>query len=258
MIITFANFKGGVGKTTATSLFAFILSEMKGKKVLVVDTDPQASLTEDLERTFKVNIDYDKNIFNSIFVNSDISDDIQSLSNNLDILAGSWDLVNFKDNAVKNFEPEYHSILLKVLLNGIEEDYDFILIDTAPTTDITMDNAVFASDWIIIPTKTERPAFSSTEKYYNYLLNLYRNKDTNFELLGILPYLVGDSATDKRLLKNYEEFFEGYLFTNSIRQSDRVKTWFDFGITTNEAHDKNTISMYGKVVEEALNKIKGI
>ena len=49
---------------------------------------------------------------------------------------------------------------------------------------------------------------------------------------------VGDSATDKRLLKNYEEFFEGYLFTNSIRQSDRVKTWFDFGITTNEAHDK--------------------
>lgn len=258
MIITFANFKGGVGKTTTTSMFAFILSEIENKKILVVDTDPQASLTEDLERTFKLELNYDKNIFNSIFGNNEVSNNIQSLSDNLDILAGSWDLVNFKNKASENYQPEYHSILLKTLLKGIKEDYDYILIDTAPTTDITMDNAVFASDWIIIPTKTERPAFSSTEKYYNYLLDLYKNQDTAFELLGILPYLVGDSATDKRLLKNYKSFFEGYLFTNTIRQSDRVKTWFDYGITTNQAHDKNTLSMYEKVVDEALSKIKEV
>ena len=76
-------------------------------------------------------------------------------------------------------------------------------------------------------------------------------------MLGILPYLVGNSATDKRLLKNYKEVFKHNLFENTIRQSDRVKTWFDFGITTDEAHDKKTLSMYEDIVDEALNKMEG-
>lgn len=257
MIITFANFKGGVGKTTTTSLFAFILSEFKDKKVLVIDTDPQLSLTEDLERTYKAELDYDKNIHNSLFGNNDVEKNIQKLSKNLDILAGSWDLVNFTIEAINNFDTSYHAHLLEILLADVQEKYDYVLIDTAPSTDIVMDNAIYASDWIIVPTKTERPAFSTTQKYYKYLIALHENEDIDFKLLGILPYLVGNSATDKRLLKNYKEVFKHNLFENTIRQSDRVKTWFDFGITTDEAHDKKTLSMYEDIVDEALNKMEG-
>lgn len=63
MIITFSNFKGGVGKTTtATQLFAYILSEKHGKKVLAVDTDPQSNLTETLALTFSVDLDIEKKL----------------------------------------------------------------------------------------------------------------------------------------------------------------------------------------------------
>lgn len=58
--ITMGNYKGGVGKTTATQLFAYILSEKHGKKVLAVDTDPQSNLTETLALTFSVDLDIEK------------------------------------------------------------------------------------------------------------------------------------------------------------------------------------------------------
>lgn len=256
MIITFSNFKGGVGKTTTTALFAFILSEFENKKVLCVDTDPQSNLTESLALTFRKELDKEKNLFKSLFSSTD-ENHIQSLSENLDILSGSWDMVNFEVEARSQFKQSFHSKLIQMLLNEVKGDYDYIFIDTAPTTNIVMDNAIFASDWVLITTQTEPLAYDSTQKYYSYLLDLYKNEDTHFELLGILPYLIGRSVTDQKLLVRYQELFKNFLFENTIRQSDRVKTWSNEGITTTLAHDKNTLAMYKDVVQEALERMKG-
>ena len=255
MIITFANFKGGVGKTTTTALFSYLLSN--NYKVLAIDTDPQCNLTETLVLTYHKEDELieEKNIYNALFTDEGIRNNIQSLNENLDLLAGSWDMINFELEANRQYYKEAQLNILKKYLYNIKDDYDFVLIDTAPTTSLIMDNVIMATDRVIITTQTLKMAYASTQKYYNYLLDRYRNPNYNFELLGVLPYLVGRSATDKKTLLNYQDIFEDELFENSIKQSDRVKSWSDFGITNDQPYDKMTLEMYQNVVNEALSRL---
>jgi len=258
MIITFGNFKGGVGKTTATALFSYLLSQNDGYKILAVDTDPQANLTETLALTFNVNLDPDKNIFANCFSNNNTSHHIQSLSDNLDILSGSWDMINFEEKTYNTFTKDTQLYVLTDVIGSVADDYDIVVIDTAPTTNLVMDNVIVLTDYILITTQTVPMAYQSTEKFYEYLLNMYTDETTHFELIGVLPYLVGRSATDKRQLEKYKEIFGSSLFHNHIRQSDRVKTWSDFGITTDKPYDKKTLNMYNDVANEAIERIERI
>jgi len=257
MIITFGNFKGGVGKTTTTALFSYLLSQNKDYKVLAVDTDPQANLTETLALTFNADLDPEKNIFENCFSDdNNTSHYIQSLSDNLDILAGSWDMIGFEEKTFSIFTKDTWLYVLSDVVNSVADNYDFILIDTAPTTNLVMDNVLVLTDYILITTQTVPLAYQSTEKFYDYLLDMYSDDTTHFELIGVLPYLVGRSTTDERQLEKYTEIFGESLFKNHIRQSDRVKTWSDFGITTDKSYDKKTLGMYSDVVNEALERIE--
>jgi len=249
------NYKGGVGKTTATQLFAYILSEKHNKKVLVVDTDPQSNLTETLALTFSVDLDTEKNLFNACFTDTATQDNIQSLSNNLDILSGTWDMINFEIEVGNQYRANYINKVINSILLEVKDDYEFILIDTAPTTNLVMENVLMFTDYVLITTQTVPLAYESTLKFYDYLLDFYEADDTHFELLGVLPYLVGKSATDKKLLKKYEDTFLHELFHSQIRSSDRVKTWSNYGITEDKPYDKVTLEMYEAVVEEGLERL---
>lgn len=80
MIITFGNFKGGIGKTTTTLLCGYILEKMYSKKVLLIDTDPQMNLTELAEMSYKKELDRDKNIFSASFDQLPTSEHIERLN----------------------------------------------------------------------------------------------------------------------------------------------------------------------------------
>ena len=255
--ITMGNYKGGVGKTTATQLFAYILSEKYNKKVLAVDTDPQSNLTETLALTFSVDLDTEKNLYNACFTETNPKENVQSLSNNLDILSGSWDMINFEAEVYNQYKAKYINQVIKNVLIELKDDYDYILIDTAPTTNLVMENVLMFTDYILVATQTVPLAYESTLKFYDYLLDFYEADNTDFELLGVLPYLVGKSATDRKLIKKYESTFEHELFHSHIRSSDRVKTWSDYGITEDKPYDKVTLEMYEKVVEESLERLNG-
>lgn len=127
-VITFGNFKGGVGKTTTTTLFSYILSEIKGKKILAIDTDPQANLTARLVTTFDKQLDLEKNIYNAIFSNKEIDYYIQNLSDNLDLLSGSWDMIDFEKMSNKTFNTKDLLFIFDSMLNEISKEYDYILI----------------------------------------------------------------------------------------------------------------------------------
>lgn len=256
MIITIGNYKGGVGKSTTAKLFSYLLTEEYNKKVLVVDTDPQSNLTETLSLTFKKKLDKDKNLFNAVFSNDKTKNNIQSLSNNLDILSGSWNMINFEEEARKDFLENKVNYILESVISEIENEYDFIIIDTAPTTNLVMENLLMFTDYVLITTQTVPLAYDSTLKYYDYLLDFYMSDETHFSLLGVLPYLVSKSKTDQQILQNYERDFEDELFKSQIRSSDRVKTWSRNGITTNKPYDKVTLSMYNEVLKEALERIE--
>ena len=254
MIVTFGNFKGGVGKTTATTLFTYLLS--KQYKVLAIDTDPQANLTESIARSYKYEFEPDLNIYNAMFSDEPITNHIQTVHDNLDVLSGTWDMVNFELTAPNFYYKKDYKRILKLSIEDIKNDYDYILIDTAPATNLVMDNVISATDYVVITTKTEPLSYDSTQKFYSYLLDRYNDRDYNFELLGVLPYLVGKSATDRDMLIKYGEIFDIEIFENRIRQSDRVKSWSMYGITEDEAYDQRTLKMYEKVVDEAVQRIE--
>lgn len=258
MIITFGNFKGGVGKTTTTILFAYLLAD-KGYKVLAIDTDPQESLSNDLLKTYNFDINAEKNVYNALLSDEDNSfvTHIQPVAENLDLLSGSWDMVKFDVEINKLYLQEALPYVLSRKLKAVEDEYDYILIDMHPATNITMENAIMASDHILVPTQTTETAYTSTQKFYDFLYSRSILDEYKFNFLGILPYLVGRGSADQYALAEYIEVFEDDLFKNHIRNSDRVKTWSRTGITADNPHDQATLSMYDKVVEEAIERMKG-
>jgi len=258
MIITFGNFKGGVGKTTTTSLFGYVLTEMKEKKVLLVDTDQQTDLTDEVEKTFQVTLDRQKNLFNACFEDVEVKDEIQEVSNHLDILAGSTEMRKFADTIKELYsrkdEEQYHMQILNETLKEVSEQYDYILLDTNPAIDLLTENVLFANDFVLIPTKSLARDSEDTKIFYNYLIDY--EEEYQFELLGIIAYLVENSTTDQKILNSYKELFGNELFENIIKNSGVVKRWSLEGITTDRSYDKKTLAMYEAVVNEALNRIE--
>lgn len=166
-------------------------------------------------------------------------------------------MINFEAEVYYQYKADYINQVINKVLLEIKDDYDFILIDTAPTTNLVMENVLMFTDYILIITQTVPLAYESTLKFYDYLVDFYEADNTDFELLGVLPYLVGKSATDKKLLIKYQETFEHELLHSHIRSSDRVKTWSNNGISEDKPYDKITLKMYENVVEESLERLNG-
>lgn len=175
-IISVINYKGGVGKTTLTSNLSAELAN-RGHKVLMIDLDPQTSLTFSFIRPdewsdnyaddytiknwFKSNKKKKVN-FNDLILNLDIA---VHLPGELDLISSHLDLINIDLELATQLSganlTQAKANFLKVhrtLLRGIEQldnDYDFIIIDCPPNFNIVTKNAIVASDYILIPAKPD-------------------------------------------------------------------------------------------------------
>ena len=254
MVITIGNNKGGVGKTTLSTVFTYILSDLRKEKVLVIDTDQQSNLSKLLEITYEKKFDENKNIYQALFSSRSIKDYIQPVTSTLDILVGSWDMANFENNVGKIYKEQSIPFILRTKLEEVRNDYDYIIIDTSPTTGLSTQNAIIASDYVIIATQTVPLAFDSTDRYFMFLTQISNQVFDGFELLGIVPYLVGDSSTDRTYIQRYNSEFHVDCFSNMIKASDRVKSWSNNGITSHLPYDKRTLKMYEDVLDEALTR----
>lgn len=154
MITTFCNQKGGQGKTSAVTAFAYGLSHL-GYKVLIIDFDGQATLTSnftdfvDAEARILPNLDeiYEKDIYDWIIANEDVRHHVKE----------GIDLVPATLNGVRSLERDMAQDYLSpsgFLLRAIEplrEEYDFILIDTSSNINLPLTNALVASQAVVIP-----------------------------------------------------------------------------------------------------------
>lgn len=252
-VITIGNYKGGVGKSTVTEIFAYLLTKNYDKKVLVVDTDPQQNSTEKIRRDFEFYQEPKRGFMDSIR-EFDLKPSILKVTDNLHIIPGDWELEDF-DDFVFTLETRAKYYLLNTLLHEIKNDYDYVFIDTRPSTGKMNNNTVCASDYVLIVAKTEQDSFTSSSKYYDFVSYMTKyNPDLRF--LGVLQYLVNIyGSTDKKVIADFEELFEDDIFNNAIRSSERVKTWGYSGITTHQPHDKKTLKMYDDVVVEMLERL---
>ncbi|MBC1920478.1 ParA family protein [Listeria booriae] len=257
--ITFTNRKGGVGKTIGSSVFATYLSAIKGKKVLFVDLDPQGNATTILVRTFGFTEDY--YTYDEGLEKGDLKPFIVSISENMDILPAGRDLADFVYILFEKFPGRRNKLLrfyLDSLLEPLKESYDYIIIDTPPTEGPESDNAIYASDFIVVPMQYKEFAVSGTVELQEEIDD---NADTAAEVLAVVPQIIKMKATAERMLKAEAKESLGDLLTeHAIYDRDRVEGWAIEGIKYkkelfSDHHDRVTWEMYEAVNEELLERL---
>ena len=214
-IISIANQKGGVGKTTtAVNLAASLANE--GKKVLLIDIDPQANATTNLG--FKRN-NFEFNIYHVITGIKELYDIILPTNvENLDLAPSNLGLIGMEKEFYdkKNKKRE---LILKEKLKKVKDGYDFIIIDSPPALGPITINALTASDSVIVPIQCEFFALEGLAQLLNTISLIKKSLNPKLRVRGFLPTMYStQNNLSKQVLSDIEYHFKDKLFKNSINK----------------------------------------
>lgn len=177
-IISFANQKGGVAKTTTTAEIGEILAKYYDKKVLLIDLDPQASLTAVKSDIKKIMEEEWKAMEDVMLEDVSIKDIILHIKPNLDLAPTTLKLSDAELTINNAMTREF---ILKQALEEVQDDYDYILIDCPPARGVLTVNALVASTDVILPVQSEYQALLGVQlmKSTIGLVKIKINKDLN-------------------------------------------------------------------------------
>jgi len=212
-VIAFANQKGGVAKTTSTlNVGAAILEH--GYRVLGVDMDPQANLTMCLGMDPET---VEASMYDVLLGTRPIADVIAPAE--IDIAVGSIDLAGAELALSATIGRER---ALQRALKTIDEDYDFILIDTPPSLGLLTINALTASQAVIVPVQCEYLSLRGLAQLDRTLQMIRENLNPEVEIKGILPTMF-DSRTvhGHEAVEILRENFDGLVFKTVVRKTIR-------------------------------------
>jgi chromosome partitioning protein len=185
-IICIANQKGGVGKTTTAAAFAQALSEHQ-KRVLLVDWDPQASLTISLgvnpEALKLTGYDALTSLIRSTNKVSLRDVIMPSGIKGIDMVPANVELSQAQLDLVNAFTRE---MVLREMLKPVQKDYDYILIDCLPSLGLLTINALCASDSVLIPVQADFLAMKGLAMLLNTIIRVQERINPALEILGIL------------------------------------------------------------------------
>lgn len=217
--IAVTNQKGGVGKTTTTINLADALRHFK-YKVLTIDLDPQANTTD----TFGANADGEYSIVDVLRNECTTKEAIQHMPIG-DIIPGDRVLTSEEDHFRSQMGRER---ILKKKLNEVEEDYDFIVIDTPPTNGLYMINALTAANGCILPLKAERYSTTGLSELFNVIEQIKENEiNVNLQIYGtLITQLDTRNGMDRELKESLPEQAKKFgfrTFKTPIRVSQEIK-----------------------------------
>lgn len=216
-IISIANQKGGVGKTTTSVNLSASLSQL-GKKVLIVDTDPQGNATSGVG----VNkADVDQCIYNVLVEDLQASEVIVPTPlSNLDIIPATIQLAGAEIELVPTISRE---IRLKKALDEVKDQYDYIIIDCPPSLGLLTLNALTASDSVIIPVQCEYYALEGLSQLLNTirLVQKHLNKDLMIE--GVLLTML-DARTNLgiEVTAEVKKYFQDTVYKTIVPRTIRL------------------------------------
>ena len=223
-IIAVANQKGGVGKTTTAVNLAACLGVLE-KKVLLIDSDPQANASSGL------GIDIDNvrlGTYQLLEHNCSAQDAVLNTSApNVDLIAAHIDLVAIEIELIDLEEREY--MLLKAL-QTIKEEYDYILIDCAPSLGLLTLNALTASDSIIIPIQCEYFALEGLGKLLNTVKSVQKIHNKTLDIEGLLLTMYDSRLRlSNQVVEEVQNHFNDMVFKTIIQRNVRLGEAPSFG-----------------------------
>jgi len=250
-IISIANQKGGVGKSTTAINLSAALAE-KGKKVLVIDSDPQGNTTSGLgvDKNAVENTIYDvylgNDTINKCIVNTEYE--------NLDLLPAN---VNFAAAEIELIGVEKKEYILRNETDYIKDSYDYVIIDCPPSLNLLTVNALTASDTVLVPVQCEYYALEGLSQLI-HTINLVKERLNNdLEMEGVV-FTMYDSRTNlsAQVVENVKENLEERVFDTLIPRNIRLAEAPSYGqpITAYEPRSAGAES-YRNLAEEIIKNI---
>ena len=223
-IVSFSNQKGGVGKTTTcVNMAAYIAAE--GKKVLLVDMDPQGNATTGLGFSKS---SLQQSVYNVLIDDERASENITKTEvDNLDLLPSNIDLAGAEVELV------YKKSREKVLKNALEEirsQYDYIMIDCPPSLGLLTINALACADSVIIPIQSEYYALEGLSQLMNSISLVKKQLNPNLEVDGVVLTMYDSrSLISKQIAEEIKKFFTKRLFEIVVPRNVRLVEASSYG-----------------------------
>lgn len=249
IIISLLNHKGGVGKTTSTINLGAALAQL-GKKVLLLDLDPQANLTVSL------GIPRQKvTIYESMRNGSELVP--FPLKENLDVITSTLDLSGAEMELINEAGREY---ILQELFAPLEHDYDYILIDCPPSLGLLTLNALTTSRYVLIPMQSEFLALQGLAKIKQIIDKVRFRLNKKLEIAGVVATMYDHrKILNRDIVATIEKFFGDKVFETKIRENVALaeapasrQDIFEYNKRSNGAED------YLALAKELLGRIDNI